>query len=158
MRDARSRVAIEHLKPEIDAGRFPIKRVAGEAVVVEADVFADGHDELACVVRYRPAEAPGWCETPMRPLGNDRWWGEFRVDELGAYRYTVEGWIDHFHTWTRDLLRRLEAGQDVTVDLRIGAALVAAAARRAEGADAEALREAARELTAGGAEKLALSA
>ena len=57
----------------------------------------------------------------MRPLLNDRWRGEFRVERLGRYRYTLEAWVDHFHTWSRDLLRRLEAGQEVSVDLRIGA-------------------------------------
>jgi starch synthase (maltosyl-transferring) len=72
MRDARCRVAIERVEPEIDAGRFPIKRVVGERVVVEADVFADGHDELACVLCYREAESSEWREVPMTPLVNDR--------------------------------------------------------------------------------------
>ena len=149
MKEARRRVVIEHVQPEIDAGRFPIKRCPGERVVVEADVFADGHDELACVVRHRRYDQPDWCEAPMRALVNDRWRGEFRVERLGRYLYTVEGWVDHFHTWTRDLQRRLEAGQEVAVELEVGARLVAAAARRARGAAAEALRRAARALEAG---------
>ena len=149
MKEARCRVVIEHVDPEIDAGRFAIKRCPGERVVVEADVFADGHDELACVVRYRPAEQEVWCEATMRALGNDRWRGEFHIDLLGRYVYTVEGWVDHFHTWARDLQRRLEAGQDVAVELQIGARLVATAARRARPEDAAALREAARKLTDG---------
>jgi starch synthase (maltosyl-transferring) len=150
-------VVIEHVDPEIDAGRYPIKRVAGERVVVEADVFADGHDELACVLLHRAADDAEWREVPMRPLVNDRWRGEFRVEALGCHRYTLEAWIDHFHTWSRDLVRRLEAGQDVEVDLQIGARLVAEVARRAQGEDAEALREAARALTARRGERTALS-
>src|SRR6185437_7540750 len=38
------RVIIEHVRPEIDGGRFPVKRVVGDTVIVEAAVFADGHD------------------------------------------------------------------------------------------------------------------
>ncbi len=157
MRDARCRVVIEHVDPEIDAGRFPIKRVVGERVVVEADVFADGHDELTCVLLHRASGAAGWEEVPMRPLVNDRWRGEFQVPALGRHQYTLEAWVDHFHTWSRDLVRRLEAGQDVEVDLQIGARIVAEVAGRAEGDDAAALREAARALTARRGERTALS-
>ena len=73
-----SRVVIERVRPEIDGGRFPIKRVAGESVVVEANVFADGHDVLRCVVLHRPSRESKWAESEMAPLGNDRWRGEFR--------------------------------------------------------------------------------
>jgi starch synthase (maltosyl-transferring) len=157
MRDARRRVAIERVDPEIDAGRFPIKRTVGERVTVEADVFADGHDELACVVMYRPSDEPVWRESPMRLVVNDRWRGEFTVERQHPHLYTIEGWIDHFHTWSRDLLRRLEAGQDVAVELRIGAALVKAAARRAAGAEVEALQGAARDLIGGRGPEVGLS-
>lgn len=151
------RVVIEHVQPEIDGGRFPIKRVVGERVVVEADAFADGHDELSCVLRVRAAEEATWREIPMRALPNDRWRGEFRVERLGRYLYTVEAWPDPFHTWSRDLVRRLEAGQDVSVDLQIGAQLVEAATARAEGQDADALRDAARALTSAQGDHTALS-
>ena len=157
MRDARRRVVIEHVSPEIDAGRFPIKRTAGERVVVEADAFADGHDELACVLLHRAAREAGWREAAMRPLVNDRWRGEFRVGGPGRHLYTLEAWVDPFHTWVRDLVRRLEAGQDVTVDLQIGAELVRAAAGRAQGADASALRDAARAMTRVRGERTALA-
>jgi len=149
---------IERVEPVIDGGRFPIKRVVGEGVVVEADVFTPGHDEVGCVLRHRAADDVDWQETPMRPTINDRWRGEFVVDRLAPYFYSVEGWIDRFHTWTRDLVRRLEAGQDVSVDLQIGARLVSAAAERAAGKDATALREAARVLTTRRGQRVALSA
>src|SRR5215831_19750878 len=157
MRDARCRVVIEHVDPEIDAGRFPIKRTAGERVVVEADAFAEGHDELACVLLHRSSGETEWQEAPMRPLVNDRWRGEFHVGQPGRHVYTLEGWVDSFHTWVRDLVRRLEAGQDVTVDLRIGARLVVDAAARAAGADATRLRELAGVLTGSDGEHHALS-
>jgi starch synthase (maltosyl-transferring) len=137
--DAR-RVVVEGVEPEIDCGRFPIKRTVGETVVVEADVFTDGHDALAAVVRHRPEGAEEWAETPMAPLGNDRWCGAFAVERLGRYRYTVEGWVDRFGSWSRDLAKKAEAGQDVAVDLQAGAALLRDAAGRAGRADARILR------------------
>jgi starch synthase (maltosyl-transferring) len=138
------------VRPEIDGGRFPIKRVAGENVVVEADVFCDGHDVLSCRVLYRAEGAPAWEACAMRPIGNDRWRGEFRAASLGAYVYTIEGWVDHFATWRRDLALRVQAGQDVTIDLEIGAALLDAAAASADGADANSLTAAAGQLRGGG--------
>ncbi len=129
--EQRTRVVIENVTPEVDAGRFPVKRVEGEEVVVEADVFADGHDLLACRLLYRRAEEPEWTEAPMKALVNDRWQGRFRVAGMGRYRYAVTGWIDHFATWRRDLEKRIAAGQDLSAELAIGAGLVAAAARPA---------------------------
>src|SRR3954463_8861952 len=121
MRDdqGRARVVIEGVKPEIDCGRFSIKRTVGDRVVVEADTFTDGHDLIACVLRYRK-EGGTWAEAPMEPLVNDRWRGAFTVSELGRYQYTVHAWVDHFRTWARDLRKRVDAGQDVSVELLVG--------------------------------------
>ena len=88
--DGRRRVVIEAVMPEIDAGRFPAKRALGETVTVEADVFADGHDSLAAVLRHRHESATNWTETPMTQLINDRWRGEFPVTDLGRYLFTVD--------------------------------------------------------------------
>jgi starch synthase (maltosyl-transferring) len=137
--DGRSRVAIERVSPEIDCGRFAIKRVAGETVVVEADVFADGHDQVACRVLYQQSNEE-LQSAPMMPLGNDRWRGEFTVSNLGRYEYTVEGWIDRFQSWRSALEKRIAAGQDFHLDLLAGAELVESAASRASDHDAAALR------------------
>src|SRR3954447_14454836 len=138
---SRPRVVIENVQPEIDAGRFPIKRTVGDSVVVEADVFTDGHDEISAVLLHRKGDAGGpWSSVPMAPLGNDRWSARFTVQSLGRYTYTVRGWVDHFKTWRRDLRKRLQAGQDVAVELLAGVELLAQAAGRAEGPDAERLR------------------
>ncbi|MCX5784854.1 MAG: alpha-1,4-glucan--maltose-1-phosphate maltosyltransferase [Elusimicrobia bacterium] len=146
------RVVIENVRPEIDGGLFPIKRVTGDQVCVEADIFTDGHDELACFLLYRRENDSIWTQVPMRPLGNDRWRAEFKVTELGSYRYTVQGRIDHFTTWLRDLKKRLDAGQDARLELPAGAELIAAAAARAVAvkADARQLKKLARDLKAGG--------
>ncbi len=152
VKEGRSRVIIQGVTPEIEAGRFPIKRIIGDETVVEADVLADGHDELSCVLLYRKEANSAWSEVPMMPLGNDRWRASFRVQELGRYRYTVQGWIDHFKTWRRDLERRVEAGQDVSVDLLIGAELVKLVRQRATKVDAARLSTYAEALITGGEE------
>src|SRR5260370_546471 len=95
---SRSRVIVETLHPAIDS-RFPIKRVAGEQVEVEADVFAEGHDEIGVALLYHRDNAAEWTSVPMKPLGNDRWSARFTVTDLGFWRYTVQGWIDHFKSW-----------------------------------------------------------
>src|SRR5688500_15391484 len=99
------RVVIEHVRPEVDGGRFPIKRTVGETVRVEANVHADGHDSLAVVLRYRQVDAAGvfpWLETPMEALGNDAWTASFRVDGVGRYQFTIAAWVDRFETWRRE--------------------------------------------------------
>jgi starch synthase (maltosyl-transferring) len=147
--DSRLRVVIEAVSPEVDGGRFPSKRSLDERVAVEADVFTDGHDAVACVIRYRHQADSNWAEAPMVALGNDRWRAELTVSELGRYVYTVQGWVDRFQTWRLQLAKRVAAGQDVALELEVGALLVEAAAARATGADsgvllkqAEALRNA----------------
>jgi starch synthase (maltosyl-transferring) len=132
----RRRVAIEAVSPEVESGRFPAKRSLGEKVAIEADVFADGHDAVACVIRYRHQSEGGWTEVPMAPLGNDRWRAEVVPDRLGRYVYTVEGWVDRFQTWRLQLAKRVAAGQDVALELKVGAQLVEAGAKRAPAADA----------------------
>jgi starch synthase (maltosyl-transferring) len=128
----RRRVVVEAVRPQVDGGRFPIKRVPGERVTVTADVFADGHDELGAVVLYRKVGDPEWCEAPMTPVTNDRWQAAFAVESIGGYEYTVEGWIDRFATWRRDLIKKVDAGQDVASELIEGSDLIAEAAARAQ--------------------------
>jgi starch synthase (maltosyl-transferring) len=121
---------IEGVQPEIDCGRFAIKRVEGERVVVEADIFADRTDALGAAVAYRREKDPDWTEVPMEPLANDRWRGAFTVTELGRWRYTLLAWVDRFETWRRDLAVRVEADFDVRIELLLGAELVRKGVRR----------------------------
>jgi starch synthase (maltosyl-transferring) len=120
---SRVRVVIENVTPQVDRGRFPIKRTVGESVTVEADVFADGHDVVACEVRHRPAGAAEWRRVPMAPIGNDRWRGRFAAECPGRHEYTVAGWVDHLATWKRDLEKKEAAGQDTRIDRLRGAEL-----------------------------------
>ena len=129
-REGRRRVVIEAVKPEVDAGRFPIKRVVGEPVVVGADAFCDGHDSLGCALAYRRAEQPVWHEVPMTAIGNDRWQGRFTADAEGRWFYTVKAWVDPFRSWHHEFIRR-EEEEDIAVALLVGADLADEAATAA---------------------------
>jgi starch synthase (maltosyl-transferring) len=142
----RKRVVIESITPEVDGGRFPAKRTVGDQIAVEADVFADGHDAVAASLLANRVGSKDWIEIRMRPLVNDRWTAAFRVSDLGHYRFKVQGWVDRFETWRRDLLKRIQADTDTELDYRIGAELVEETAQRATGADSLWLRERAKEL------------
>lgn len=123
---------VERVRPQVDCGRFPVKRTVGERLVVEADVFADGHDEISCQILYRHEDDKEWRVSPMTRLDEgDRWRGEFLVSQLGRYVYIVEGWIDRFGTWRRDMLSRMAAGQGLQVEFLIGAKLIDDAAASA---------------------------
>ena len=143
--EGRYRVAVERVSPEIDCGRFAIKRVVGERVLVEADVFADGHDQVACQILYWQDQKKPQTSL-MKPIGNDRWRGQFSVAELGQYHYTVEGWIDRFQTWRAALVKRVAANQDVRVELHLGIDLIERSAAQATGDDIELLRRWAKRL------------
>ncbi len=120
----RRRVVIEDLYPEVDDGRFPIKRIAGEEVSVSADIHADGHDVLAAVLLHRRAGEEAWQETPMALVENDRWTARFAVDALGVFEYTIEGWVDRFASWRQELSKKVGAEQDVAGELLEGAKIV----------------------------------
>jgi len=108
------RVVVEAVTPEVDEGRYPAKRTVGEHLVVEADVYADGHDVLAAMLLWRRRGDADWNETPMEALPNDRWRGSFVLTEVYAtYEFTVEGWVDARATWKHGLDTKLAAGQDV---------------------------------------------
>ncbi|MEW6386213.1 MAG: alpha-1,4-glucan--maltose-1-phosphate maltosyltransferase [Thermodesulfobacteriota bacterium] len=153
---ARKRVVIEGVNPEIDGGRFPIKRTKGEWVRVAADIVADGHEVIAAQLLYRREQEADWQAAAMRPLVNDIWQGEFQVLELGRYLYSIQAWVDRFRTWQRDLKKRVDAGQDVAVELLVGAGFIDAAQKRAPKTFSRQLREWAKILRGQGtlAEKL----
>src|SRR5215469_6149892 len=153
MDDGRRRVVIEAITPQVDAGRFPAKRTAGDLVRVEADIFTDGHDAIAAGVLAHREGSDEWIEIPMQPLVNDRWTASFRVAELGRYGFKVQGWVDHFETWRRDLLKRIKAETDADVDYLIGADLIEAAAHRATAGDHQWLLTRAAELRSGKSSK-----
>ncbi len=149
--EGRSRVVIEEISPQVNAGRYPACRIQNDLVIVSAAIFGDGHDMLSARLLYRHRSERRWHFASMEPLGNDLWSGQFLANKLGMWQFTVLGWVDHFETWTRDLRKRLDAQpteanpdlppQDIPLALRIGANLLEQTARRARGTDAAQLNE-----------------
>jgi len=154
-------ILIESVEPEIDGGRFPAKRLAGEPVTILADVYKDGHDVLRAHVHWRQlapaAEQTDWRSIPMRELPNDRWAAQLTLPRPGRYAFTIEAWTDAWASFTQELERKVKAGWDVKSELSEGAALLEAFAERAAKAgpaeDARALRDAARAMKDGAASR-----
>ncbi|HYZ26498.1 MAG TPA: maltotransferase domain-containing protein, partial [Geminicoccaceae bacterium] len=136
---AKNRVVIERVTPELDGGRHAIKRVAGDVVEVEADVFCDGHDQIAACLRYRAQDEPEWREAPMALVDNDRWAGRFPVLRNCRYFYTIEAWRDQFESWRGEVMKKHDAGLDVALELIEGQTLIETTHAQADGADKEPL-------------------
>jgi starch synthase (maltosyl-transferring) len=134
--DARYRIVIENVYPELDCGRYAVKREVGDVFEVWADIFKEGHDAVQAAVLYRQEGGEEWSEAPMRFIDNDRWGGSFPLTENTRYLYTVVAWTDWFGTWRAEVRKKYDAGQEVSLELQEGAAMVAAAAERAGGGDA----------------------
>jgi starch synthase (maltosyl-transferring) len=134
---------IENLRPLVDGGRYPVKRVIGDDLVVEADIFKEGHDVVAAVLKWRILSEERWHETPMVHIDNDRWRGVCTFYENATYEYTIEAWADSFRRWQREFATKFEAGiSGLTAEALEGSALLDAAAGRAHVvADAERLHE-----------------
>ena len=117
-------IIIECVTPEVDGGRYPAKRIMGDAVSVGADLIKDGHDLLGARVLFKGPGDDDWSDAPMLfDFDSDRWFGEFPVDRIGRWTFTVEAWTDAFATWRRGLEKKVAAGQDVASDLLDGARL-----------------------------------
>ncbi|MEO8457208.1 MAG: maltotransferase domain-containing protein [Chloroflexota bacterium] len=142
------RVVIESVRPDVDEGRFPGKATLGQRVLVEADIYADGHDMIAADLLVRREDETGWTRIEMEELVNDRWRAYFPAARMVDHYLTIEARIDHFGSWRRDLTKRVAAGQDVSLDLLVGAKLIHDALPFAPAKDAEALRNTAAELSA----------
>ena len=122
MSDARPRIVIDDVRPSTPR-RYPAKAVVGEAVRVSADIFKDGHDELAAQVRWRPSASDKWAVAPMREIGNDRWEAVVEPTTLGDHELVVEAWTDRYATWHHKATTKLAAGQEIGVELEEGARL-----------------------------------
>jgi starch synthase (maltosyl-transferring) len=129
---ARSRVIIENVVPQVEGGRYAAKRVEGEWVKVEADVFTDGHDGVSAVLMYRTKGSRKWIDAPMCPKGNDRFEAWFQCTQMGYYEFTVRGFINHTGTWQYDFRKRLteKDEKELAVQLEIGINHLEAIAKR----------------------------
>jgi starch synthase (maltosyl-transferring) len=120
-----ARIQIQEVTPQIDCGRYPVKRTAGDRVDVTARIFRDGHETLGAAIRHRKPGSSSWTETPLEPLGNDVWSGSFEVDRPGLWCFRIEAWVDRVASFQEELRRKVAAGQsDLAGELSEGAVLL----------------------------------
>jgi starch synthase (maltosyl-transferring) len=123
-------LVIECVTPELDAGRYPVKRVIGDRVWVGADIIKEGHAQVAAQVVYRGPGDADWLAAPLQyDFDSDRWYGAFAVDRVGRWTFTIEAWTDWFVTWRSELKKKVDAGQQLHTELAEGAELIRAASR-----------------------------
>ena len=144
-----ARAVITNVRPQVDSGRRPAKATVGDELRVEADVFVDGHDLIFCEMRFRHDADAKWSAVRMDDTGNDRWRATLPIEEIGRYRFVIRAGVDGYATWRRDLLKRLDAGQDVSEEYLVGAQILHDVARRAKASDRQWLSELVEQLRSG---------
>lgn len=129
--NGRNRVVISNISPVVEEGWYPAKSAEGEYVIISADVFSDGHDEISATVLIQSPDSEEWREHYMDASFNDLWSYRLKTESIGFYRFKVQGWVDHYASWAKGLKKKYEAGQDLKVELLIGADLLAQALSKA---------------------------
>jgi starch synthase (maltosyl-transferring) len=147
---ARPRLVIGCISPDVDEGAFPAKATVGDQVLVEANLFADGHEQLAAELRWRAADEKEWRRTPMEQLPNDRWRAAMPLERLGRHEFVIEGWLDVYGGYRRDFNKKLDAGVAQEVDYQEGRRFVDQALKHASGDVAERLKAQLARLNAAG--------
>jgi starch synthase (maltosyl-transferring) len=131
----RRSIVIERIAPQLDGGRYPVKRVVGDQLLVTADIFADGHDLLDAEILLRADDETAWRRAPMRPVDNDRWSGHVELLRNRRHVYAIEAWRDAFASWRDGLRKKLDASVPVPNELEEGLIQLEGAALRAEEAE-----------------------
>lgn len=139
-----TRIVIENVLPQLDSGAFFIKRITGQTVVVTADVFSDGHDVIACCVKFKHENDENWQEVRMVATENDAWTAEFKVEKQGYYIYFVEGWVDYALNWQHGTERKIQDDQQVNSELLEGAEYMNAIVKSVDKSEAAFLKTAAK--------------
>jgi starch synthase (maltosyl-transferring) len=134
------RVIIDHIRPQVSGGLYPSKAVIGKPVLLSADIFTDGHDEIGASMLIRHTSDKKWQEMPLNFIENDRWELAYTPQHTGFYQFRVQAWVNHFSTWKKGLIKKLKAGQDIGIELQIGAGLVEKAMLKAAPKDKKLLQ------------------
>ena len=125
-------IVIENLWPQIEGGRYPIKRTPGEEVVVYADIFKEGHDVVSAVLKWRDKGEKKWHESPMAPVSEDRWMGSFLAGSVGCTEWTIEAWENSYASWIEEISKKISGGAtSLPSETLEGAAIVKGALKRA---------------------------
>lgn len=85
-------LVIENIRPQIEGGRFMLKREPGDSVTLQADIFRHSHEKYDAAIMYRHISKKKWEKVPMHFVDNDLWEGTFTVQNIGFYEYKVVAW------------------------------------------------------------------
>jgi starch synthase (maltosyl-transferring) len=143
----RQRVVITNVAPQVDCGKYRAKATIQDELIISVDVFTDGHDDVGASVLLKHRKDRQWKELPLVFINNDHWELSYYPDKLGVYLFQVQGWVDHFTTWTKGLVKKYEAGQDIKIELEIGSQLLQEASLRASAKDKTELTKLSKELS-----------
>jgi starch synthase (maltosyl-transferring) len=136
------RVVISNVKPCVENGMYPSKTILNESLIISADIFTDGHDEISACVLIKYKESKQWKEVPLKCTdGNDCWELSFTPSKAGIYQFQLMGWVDHYATWRKGLIEKYNAGQEIKVELAIGLEIATAAMARADAKDKKKIQE-----------------
>lgn len=122
-----NRVIITNIYPQIDCGRFPIKRILGDKITIEVDIFADGHDEITAFMFYKHIRDYKFTKIPIYYLDNDRWRVEFIAKKLGIYQYYIHAYIDNFKTLRKKIIDKKSFQQDISLEIKEAQRLIESA-------------------------------
>ncbi len=115
---SRKEIAIVNVLPNVDCGRYSIKRISGDTLNVQANVLKPGHDQIYSVVYHRLKGTAEWQITPMSyDYNEDRWSASFQLDSIGTHEYFIEAWTDRFATLLGGIEKWVQAKEDVSTDL-----------------------------------------
>ncbi len=116
------KIVIRDVAPEARADRRA-KMIAGRPLRVGARAFRDGHGILAARARWR---SPGgrWTEVRLEPGPDDWFGGTIEIGRIGHHELVIDAWTARYRTWCRDLRKWLEADEDVSSELLVGAAIL----------------------------------
>jgi starch synthase (maltosyl-transferring) len=133
------RIVISGISPAVDQGRYPAKRCEGDVLVVEADIFADGHEKLAARLLLRePGRKKARCIL-MQSSGNDRWHAQAELGQQGMWYFTIQAWLDVFGGFVRDTGKKKAAGLPLSLEAEEGRLMISEAADGAHGSIKRAL-------------------
>jgi starch synthase (maltosyl-transferring) len=118
------RIAIESITPQVDAGQFPVRRILGDVVRVEVDLLADGHDKIAGEILFRTPGSTRIQAKPLALIGNDRWFGEFPVEQIGRHKFKIAAWKDNYASFVDELTKKHRAGLPIHLEFEEGMALI----------------------------------
>ena len=128
--EAPSSIIIENVQPVVNCGRYAVKREAGDTLTVTADIFKDGHDRIAAMLKLRERGSRTWDETPMKLVDNDRWSGAVLLRQPGFFEYTIEAFPNDWQSWLEDTAKKIAAGLDVALEFREAEAMLRDTASR----------------------------